>query len=435
MKKILLSVAMLAACGMATAQKLTYVPYANNSVLQGTVTSANGRYVAGGTGEYAFICDMTTLETKTFIADELGANTDETQTSDIWGVTDDGIGYGEIGDQAAKFDFANGTMEKLVETGNSLAKWTTADGKVQVGVTYNDGFYQVPVIWEDGNMTELPAPTEATMGFELNGVKTVATNSDASIIIGAALDNFDGQPLLVWNRNADGKTYSVVPVCKRFYNGAIEGGWQPYDYFEGAAISDNGKWIALNYHRYDETFEDETNAMRLARYDVEADTLQFIDCPDANMDTWYYANGIANDGTIIGYVEDQNNNGRLAMICQSGSTQAKYMKDVYPGVKELADMDALELNSPCSITPDGRYVMGYGYVESPQDSDDAWYATWQLDRGEQSTGVEETTADNAPKKVVASYDLEGKKLNLKNGKRGIVINRLSNGKTVKNLVK
>lgn len=435
MKKILLSVALLAACGMATAQKLTYVPYAtlNNSSLAGTATSANGRYIGGGNGEYAFICDMQTLETKYFISDELGSGEDESATSDIYAISDDGVGYGYVAGIAAKFSFADHTIEKIVDD-NSIAKWTTADGSTQIGVKYDNSYSQFPVIWKDGELANLPVPTESTMGFYVNGAIANVSNADGSIIVGSVQDDMAAYPMLIWNLNADGKTYSVNPMCKRFFNPTFDS-WQPYDMFEGAAISSNGKWIAMNIHNNMPSFDDPDTGMRLARYDVEADTLQFIDCPDAGETYYYYANGIADDGTIVGYVENEITQGCLSMICQAGSTKAEYMKDVYPEVKDIATMDGYELNVPCAITPDGRYIMGYGYVLSPLDEDDVWYATWQLDRGEQSTGVEETVASNAPKKVVASYDLEGKKLNLKSNKRGIVINRLSNGKTVKNLVK
>ena len=58
MKKILLSVALLAATCGASAQKLSYIPYEDNALMMGITISANGRYVAGGDTEgRAFIYD------------------------------------------------------------------------------------------------------------------------------------------------------------------------------------------------------------------------------------------------------------------------------------------------------------------------------------------------------------------------------------------
>lgn len=58
MKKILLSVALLAATCGASAQKFSYVPYADNALMTGVTISANGRYVAGDDTEgRAFIYD------------------------------------------------------------------------------------------------------------------------------------------------------------------------------------------------------------------------------------------------------------------------------------------------------------------------------------------------------------------------------------------
>ena len=444
MKKILLSVAMLASCVMASAQKLTYVPYTDNAFLAGSAISANGRYVGGGTTEgYAFICDMQTNETKLFIHDDLAAGIDEEATTDIYAITDDGIGYGYIKDAAGKFDFAEGTMEAIT-TENGIAKWTTSNGSMQFGVTYDNSFTQTPIVWKNGEKMELPLPTNHAVGFyedengyptnEVNGAMANFANADGSVIVGSIVDNMSSYPFVMWNLNADGKTYSVVPVMKRYFNPSYES-WQPYDYFEAGAISANGKWVAMTIHNNMWTWDDPDTGNRIARYDVEADTLQLIDCPDADQMTYYYANGIANDGTIVGYVENQMTYGTTAMICQAGSTKAEYMKDVYPNVEALNAMDGLELDAPCAITPDGRYIMGYGYVESPLDSDDVWYATWRLDRGEDYTGVEETVADNAPKKVVASYSMDGKKLNAGSRVKGLVVNRLSNGKAVKNVVK
>ena len=67
MKKILLSVALLAATCGASAQKLSYIPYEDNALMRGVTISANGRYVAGSdTGGRAFIYDTQAKQIKYF---------------------------------------------------------------------------------------------------------------------------------------------------------------------------------------------------------------------------------------------------------------------------------------------------------------------------------------------------------------------------------
>ena len=50
---MLLSAAFLAAMTSVSAQKLTYVPYADNGYLMGTYISSDGRYIAGGDAKAA----------------------------------------------------------------------------------------------------------------------------------------------------------------------------------------------------------------------------------------------------------------------------------------------------------------------------------------------------------------------------------------------
>ena len=112
MKKVLLTAAVLAACGMASAQKLTYVPYnkagQETAYLKGVAVSDNGRYVAGDDGEKAFICDMQTLELKFFKSEFLGEEGVSGVEATINSVTNDGVGFGYLESNPTKFDFASG---------------------------------------------------------------------------------------------------------------------------------------------------------------------------------------------------------------------------------------------------------------------------------------------------------------------------------------
>ncbi len=439
MRKFLLSVAMLAACGMASAQKITFVPFGEgesaNAYLEASAISANGRYIAGGTGEYAFITDMNTLETKAFISPKLVSGEDETATSDIRSISNDGVGYGYMEDCAAKFDFATGKYTKLHEDGGSTLYSTNAGDSLQLGVLYDDAFTRTPIIYVNGELQYLPEPKESTLGFEIqSGVAPTMSSENGDVIIGDVLDNYATSPMILWQKNADNKTYSLVPVCKRFFNPTFES-WQKYDEFNGAAISANGKWVAMNIHEnYDLYAGEQDKGQFIARYDVEADTLQIISCPSKNDVFYYFANGISNDGTIIGTIVNKQTQGTTGIICEAGSTEAKDLSEVFPTIEELNTMDGYENNTPCAITPDGRYIVGFGFMESPTDKNTLWYASWRLDTQKTTDGVDNVTAEGESSKVVASYNIDGTKVSNPKSSR-FVINRLANGKSVKQIVK
>lgn len=175
MKKILLSVALLAATCGASAQKLSYIPYEDNALMMGITISANGRYVAGGDTEgRAFIYDTQAKQIKYFQSPNLGeTDADLDDLASIRSVTNDGVGYGDIYGKSTKFDFATGTTTALLDEsveGSSLVHYASSDGKVSCGVTYdNTTFIQTPYVMVDGVMQSLPEVSNEWAGYEVNG--------------------------------------------------------------------------------------------------------------------------------------------------------------------------------------------------------------------------------------------------------------------------
>ena len=436
MKKILLSVALLAATCGASAQKLSYIPYEDNALMMGITISANGRYVAGGDTEgRGFIYDTQTKQIKYFESPNLG--TDQATSDDmasIRSVTNDGVGYGDIYGKSTKFDFATGTTTVLFDQSaesNSLVHYASSDGKVSCGVTYDSKtFIQAPYVMVDGVMQALPEVSDEWAGYVVNGGIAYGGNEDGSVLWGAVCDNFSSYPLVYWVRNRDGKTYSANLLSKRFVDTTFENdGAQPYDIFTGAAMSANGKWLAVNYHTKIVSRDQVDEGNRVARFDLEADTLQLLSCPDANAAISYYATGISNEGTVVGFVEEQASNARKAAMCPAGTNEMKLLADLYPAVTEFATMDGKNLNEVTAITPDGRYLQGFGYVDLNDEQD--CFGTWYFDLEKDETAVENVKTEEAPAKVVASYTVDGKTLNADTVRKGIVINKLSNGKARK----
>lgn len=423
MRKALLSAAFIAACISASAQKLTYIPWTDNAFIQGTVISNNGKYVAGsdfmGRG---FIYDTENKEMKYFVSPQLGGeDTESTVDADVRCVTNDGIGVGYLEEVATKFDFATGKYEKILDEG-SIANYITSDGKI-FGITYNKAYQKTPIMIVDGKKTELPQSSEAWLGFENDGMGIRGGNADGSVLLGYGQDNYATFPLMIWALNKDNTTYSVIPVCKKYLDASdFLDGPQDFDWFEGAAISSNGKYVAINLHN-----KNEEQSMEIARYNVVTDTYENITCPELSADMWCYANAIADDGTIVGYIEDQMSGARYACIVKAGETEAKRMSEVFPTLTDIVKMDGNEFNSPCAITPDGRYIAGFGYVD--MDDENLCWGTYYIDTQSSTDGVDNAAADAKASKVVASYGIDGKKT--RPAANRLHINKFANGKAVK----
>lgn len=255
MKKMLLSAAFLAAMTSVSAQKLTYVPYADNGYLMGTYISSDGRYIAGGdAGGQGFIYDTQNGQIKYFVSPENGDETKDAST-EVRAVNPDGTGVGYVGDKLCKFDFNTGEYTDLGVNEPALANTMSTDGSVIGGFAWDESTYiQHPIYLKDGVKYDLPMPTSTWLGYEANGFGLTGANADGSMFLGYVQDDFAAYPICVWVLNQDGKTYSVIPVSKRFYDSSIElSGPQPMDYFNGAFMSANGRWVALSVHNKDNT--------------------------------------------------------------------------------------------------------------------------------------------------------------------------------------
>lgn len=148
-------------------------------------------------------------------------------------------------------------------------------------------------------------------------------------------------------------------------------------------------------------------------------------------DLAYYATSVADDGTILGMAEVEMSS-RNAVICKAGETEFKNLSAVYPTITDFSAMETNGFLQANSITPDGRYIVGYGYKDL--DEENYCFATWCLDTQTEATGVEGVADASKQSKVVASYTVDGKKLNRPTMRNELVINRFANGK-VRKMVK
>lgn len=311
----------------------------------------------------------------------------------------------------------------------ALANTMSTDGSVIGGYAWDESTYmQHPIYLKDGVKYDLPMPTSTWLGYEANGFGLTGANADGSMFLGYVQDDFAAYPICVWVLNQDGKTYSVIPVSKRFYDSSIElSGPQPMDYFNGAFMSANGRWVALSVHNKNNTEQSYT----LARYDVLNDALEYISCPEATQTLAYYATAISDDGTMIGYINDEMSNARTGVICLAGDTVAHRLSEAFPQVPELAQLDVNELNTPCCITPDGRYITGFGYVDL--DDENLCFGTYWIDT--KTTDAVDKVSEAAPAtKVVGSYGVDGKVKRIA-APKGLRLDKFANGKVKKVVVK
>lgn len=426
MRRLLLSAALLAAGLAASAQKITFIPTSISAFLQGEIISDNGKYLGGSdTAGQAFIYDTTTGEIKFFASPNLDQETTDTNNASLYSIDNDGVAVGYLEQKAAKFNFATGKYETLLNE-SSIAKYKANDGTI-FGITYNEAYERTPFMMKDGVKTDLPMATSAWAGYENDGFDIYNANADGSIIVGCGHDNYETNPMTIWAKNKDNKTYSIVPVSKKYLDSSSDfSGHQPYEWFEGAAISSNGKWVAVMLHGKN----DYEHGLSIARYHVDTDSVEIINCPDATEESWYYANSISDDGTIIGYVENQMTYGRYAFICKGGENEAKRMSEVFPKLNDISVMDGYDNNTPCMITPDGRYITGFGYVDF--DDNNLCFATYVIDTKDDTDGVESIKDNNDSNSVKASYTVDGKTAKRFDGSRkSIVINKMANGQTKK----
>lgn len=434
MKKSILFTAMAAVLSMAQAQaqKLTYIPWTGNALLMGGSISPNGQYLAGGDqAGRGFIYNTLTGENKFFFDPALEQG-DAQKTGRVYSVNDAGVGVGYLAFHATKFDFATGKYEQLLDEGDdemSSERFINSDGSFGCGFAYDKSYARTPYVTVNGERQILPQATDEWIGYETMGFAAQGASDDGSVVYGLAVDNYSTSPLLIWVRNKDNSTYSLVPVSKRFYDSTFElTNPQDYQQFAGSAISADGRWIAV-----DILPKDYTEGGRVVRYDVLNDVVEEIDCADASGVNSYLSTGISNDGTIVGYVENQQSGARTSFIVKGGESVAQYMADVYENVPEISKMELNGMNAPMGISPDGRYIVGFGYVD--MDESTLCFGTYWIDTQAESDGVKDVTKKSEPvqNRVVGTYSLDGKKVNVSTtgNSKGVFIDKLANGQFVK----
>lgn len=422
MKQVLLTAALAAACVSASAQTLSTLPTSVNYSMMALGISANGQYVTGSDADQAmFVADWQKGIIKFAEPyDDMGAQGRA--------VSDEGVAYG-FNKNAFSLSIEGDTATFWGE--NSMADGVTRDGEVVVGNYDSEGSYNTHACyWKDGQFYSLPEPTQSWVGYEISGTAAKYVSDGANTIVGYYIDNYATYPTLIWHRNADDSTYSVVPVCKRWYDGSsdLDAG-HPYQMFTPSGVSSDGKWVALTV----QSVESWTTLM--ARYNVEEDSLQVIAVPSTNEgeEMNIYASGIANDGTLIGFTEDWNND-RVAIYCKAGESTYQTLSEAFPTLEKLKTYDTNGWCVPTGITPNGKYIVGYSSALVDEEDVDYGYETFIIDTNSDNglDGINDTETEESKAKTVATYSADGRRVNA-NNYRGLMISKTANGKASKSV--
>ncbi|MEE0487759.1 MAG: hypothetical protein UDK33_03905 [Prevotella sp.] len=194
------------------------------------------------------------------------------------------------------------------------------------------------------------------------------------------------RPATTWAPLNDGATPVPYSISRPYFAATTESA-KPYAMFScgQTTMSPNGKWLIINYEKF---LGDSGSLISTARYDLQTDEVEFFSPND----------------------DDE----RFAEV---GA-------EVYG----------------FGVADDGRYIAGFAYI-SPEDQDeDEYYLSWVLDTQDpdaagSATAVAPIVVKDKDKvaKIKALYSLDGARRNTLS--KGINILRMSDGKSLKKLVK
>lgn len=443
MKKTLLSIAAItASLNAAVAQNgITELPDADHNGLMITVMSPNGKYVAGSNSSTygGFIFN---LENDQMVNFDVNAAEDENVDVDlqIKAIANSGLAVGWNG-PASTFDFSTQKCTTYGATDQYLFNGISPSGGYIVGARYDgDQPEGTPCVFQNGSPLDLPLPSNSFLGYESAGAAALSV-ADNGTVSGYFVDDMATRPATTWALLNDGATFFPYPISRPYFAPTAES-TKPYAMFscDQTTMSPNGKWLVINYEKY----VGDGSIIGTARYNLQTDEVEFFSPNEederfAEVGTEVYGFSIADDGTVVGFYGGAYGP-RIGFLWKAGETDIQRLATAFPGATRLADYDEGYFNTPSAISADGRYIAGFAYI-SPEDQDeDEYYVSWVLDTQDpdaagSATAVAPIVVKDKDKvaKIKALYSLDGARRNSLS--KGINILRMSDGKSLKKLVK
>lgn len=443
MKKTLLSIAaLLASANAALAQNgITELPDAERNGLMITVMSPDGKFVAGSNSSTygGFIFN---LENDKMVNFDVNTAEDENVDVDlqIKAIANNGLAVGWNG-PAATFDFSTQKCTTFGATDQYLFNGISPSAKYIVGARYDSELTEgTPCVFQNGTPLDLPLPSNSFLGYESAGAAALSV-ADNGTVSGYFVDDMATRPATTWALLNDGATFFPYPVSRPYFAPTAES-TKPYAMFscDQTTMSPNGKWLIINYEKY----LGDGSIIGTARYNLQTDEVEFFS-PDeederfAEVGAEVYGFGIADDGTMVGFYGGAYGP-RVGFIWKAGETDIQRLATAFPGATRLADYDEGYFNTPSAISADGRYIAGFAYISPEDTNEDEYYLSWVLDTQDpnaagSSTAVAPIVVKDKDKvaKIKALYSVDGSRRNTLS--KGINILRMSDGKSLKKLVK
>lgn len=443
MKKTLLSIAaLLATANAALAQNgITELPDADHNGLMITVMSPDGKFVAGSNSSTygGFIFN---LENDKMVNFDVNPAEDENVDVDlqIKAIANSGLAVGWNG-PASTFDFSTQKCTTFGATDQYLFNGISPSANYIVGARYDGDLTEgTPCVFQNGTPLDLPLPSNSFLGYESAGAAALSV-ADNGTVSGYFVDDMATRPATTWALLNDGATFFPYPVSRPYFAPTAESS-KPYAMFscDQTTMSPNGKWLVINYEKY----VGDGSVIGTARYNLQTDEVEFFtpneeDERFAEVGAEVYGFGIADDGTVVGFYGGAYGP-RVGFLWKAGESDIQRLATAFPGATRLADYDEGYFNTPSAISADGRYIAGFAYI-SPEDQDeDEYYLSWVLDTQDpdaagSSTAVAPIVVKDKDKvaKIKALYSVDGSRRNSLS--KGINILRMSDGKSLKKLVK
>lgn len=380
----------------AVAQSIVLSPYDTPMQLEALGMSDNHRYITGlNVASFcAFVWDTETGAVVESQGDFLNC--------DFRAITDDGRAFGILGADDmvttyAAWLSADGEPH-LLDTLMSACYDVTTDGTLAVGCLLDEMWYPTACYWKDGERHMLPCPTKAECGIANDGANAQFVSADGKVIVGYLQDDNSSRPALVWRLQADG-SYQADVISKPFWE-LRDGMGKPYRRFEALGVSANGEWVCL-------ALQGEKNAReRAGRMNLLTGQVQQAECPSPAFyaDDTCYPSGIADDGTVVGTICDASGF-RRALLWRADSLEAGQLADAFPALEVISTLDAF-MNHGIAISPDGRYICGYGCPVFQDELGEADYGfqSYLID----TLGGLSLAAPHVQAMPSASYDLSGR---------------------------
>lgn len=378
--------------------------------------------------------DVIMLAESELLVDEYSGETyKENWTGYFLDVTDEGLAVGCFGAPSsvshAILCDANDPEDYIVlyeedEDTGSVAYGISDDGSTVVGFHFDASWTTYGCVWTEGGTvrTDLPWPTEEECGFTVDYASARGMSADGSVIMGYAQDNNYGAWVFIcWYRQADG-TYKVDASAANKYFEFDYGLGKPYMTFEPNNISKNGEWVTLRVVEEFDPFDWNYTPLTLAaRLNLKTQELEVFPTECSMF-------GIANNGTAVGRVADENWL-EEGIVWYPETSEIKTVKELFPEQEELTSSLTSGLSN---ITRSGNCVTGMFMTEvMVEDSEwpvyiqNAFIGEIPFTDGGEPTGIKNVEDNNGG---AAAFDLMGRRvLNTKghitvvNGKKSVAL--------------